>query len=69
MTFETWVEQERAGSKQTRTAFLRDLSESCGLSLQTLRIVFKGGKLGYYATAKTLSEATGGLVTIQELCE
>lgn len=41
-----------------------------GVSYPTLSAVYKGQKpIGRYAVAKTISEATDGQVTIEELCE
>lgn len=67
MRFDAWVEEQR-GSK-SRTRFLRDLADGSGVSLQTLQFVAKGGRVSLYSKAQAIAEATGGAVTIPELCE
>jgi DNA-binding transcriptional regulator YdaS (Cro superfamily) len=67
MKFEDWVEDQRG--EESRTRFLRTMADRTGVSLQTLQFVAKGGRVSLYSKASTISEATGGLVTVPELCE
>lgn len=52
-----------------KTEFLRRLAEKSGVSLLTLQNVERGGKIVQYPKAKQVSDATGGKVTIEDLCE
>jgi hypothetical protein len=67
MKFNKWVEREQGD--QSRTAFLKDFSKKCKVSLQTLQFVVKGGKISFYHRAQAISEATNDEVSIPELCE
>jgi hypothetical protein len=67
MKFEAWVEKKR--EKTSRTAFLRDFSKEVKVSLMTLQHVARGGRVVLYYKAQSISDATGGEVTIPELCE
>ncbi len=67
MKFEDWVEEERGD--ESRTKFLRDFSKKSSVSLQTLQFVVKGGRMSIYGKALAISDATGGKVSIPELCE
>ena len=53
----------------TKTQFLTELSQRCGVSLLTLQNLERGSRLVNYTKAKAVSDATGGQVTIKELCE
>lgn len=67
MKFSAWVDQQRGDD--TRTEFLMSFSEECGVSLQTLRFVMRGGRISFYHKARNISDKTGGEVSVQELCE
>lgn len=67
MKFDKWVDKKR--KKESRTAFLREFSKECGVSLQTLQFVVKGGRVSFYHKAKAISEGTKGAVRVVELCE
>lgn len=57
------------GTRIGKTAFLRELAEKSGVSLLTLQNVERGGRIVRYDKAKQVSKATGGKVTIRDLCE
>lgn len=59
----------RNGTRIGKTAFLRELAEKSGVSLLTLQNVERGGRIVRYDKAKQVSKATGGKVTIRDLCE
>lgn len=52
-----------------KTAILKELSEKCSVSLLTLQNVERGGKIRLYQKAKAISDATGGVVKVEDLCE
>lgn len=68
MKFEEWVDKQR-GSETTRTSFLKQLSKTCGVSLQTLQYAAKGGRISLYNKAQAIADATDGDVSVSELCE
>jgi hypothetical protein len=55
--------------QKTRIEIIRELSERAGVSVDLLRKCDAGGLVGQYAKAKLIQDATGGRVTIKELCE
>ncbi len=67
MKFSAWVDHKRGD--ETRTEFLTRFSEECGVSLQTLRFVMRGGRISFYHKARDISDKTEGGVSVQELCE
>jgi hypothetical protein len=62
MTLAEYVEREGRGA-------LSRLVERSGLSYPTVMKAAHGEPVGLYATAKAISEATGGEVSIESLCE
>ncbi len=48
---------------------LAELAEASGVSYTTLKAARRGMKLKLYDVAKKIEEATGGQVTVKELCE
>lgn len=62
MTFAEWVKDQPYG-------VLKRLERQHGFGYQTLARVKRGELLKRYDIAKHLSEATGGAVSIAELCE
>lgn len=66
MTFSEWIDTARGD--ESRTQFLKALSKKAGVSLATLQLASRGGRVGLYQTASMISSATDGAVTIQELC-
>lgn len=69
MKFSEYVQEQVKKRKLTKTKILQGISEKSGVSLLTLHNVSKGGRMTIYDKAKSISEATGGKVTVQELCE
>ena len=61
--------KKKADAPITKTAFLRELSDKCSVSLLTLQGVERGATMRRYDKAKAVSESTGGKVTVQDLCE
>ncbi|MCC7542380.1 MAG: hypothetical protein IT379_39545 [Deltaproteobacteria bacterium] len=62
MRFPEWVDSQGHG---VMTRIQRDT----GVGYTTLMRARRGELIGEYATAKRISEATGGAVSIAELCE
>lgn len=62
MTLDKYLETPRALS-------LEELAEKSGVSYTTLKNVRRGMKLKLYNVAKAIQSATGGKVTVAELCE
>jgi hypothetical protein len=52
-----------------KTNILKELAKSSKVSLLTLQNIERGGKIQLYAKARAISEATGGKVKVEELCE
>lgn len=48
---------------------LREIAEKADVSYTTVKSVRKGMRVKLYDVAKRISEATGGEVSIKELCE
>lgn len=48
---------------------VRELSEKTGVSRMTLFKVIKGYRMKNYDKARAISEATQGIVRIEDLCE
>ena len=69
MKLAKWVEAQVKKTGEFKTHVLKGLSESSGVSLLTLQQVERGGRMTNYTKAKQVSEATGGKVTIKDLCE
>lgn len=69
MKFTEWVAKKAKKENDFKTNILKALSQKCGVSLLTLQNVERGGRMDSYAKAKQVSEATGGKVTVQELCD
>jgi DNA-binding phage protein len=62
MRFKEWLSTQPHG---TMMRICRDT----GLGLRTIYAVRDGVNTPRFATAKRISEATGGAVTIEDLCE
>jgi hypothetical protein len=61
------LEIEKTG--KNKTAVLKDLAKTSGVSLLTLQSVEKGATLRLYDKAKAISQATKGVVSVDELCD
>jgi hypothetical protein len=64
-----WVAKEVQRLRTNKTTVLTVLARKARVSLMVLQGVERGARMGQYAKAKAVSEATGGKVTIKELCE
>lgn len=62
MRLSDWVEQNGRGA-------LMRLSERSGVCYPTVHAIYSGTQTPKYDTAEKLSDATGGEVTIAELCK
>jgi DNA-binding transcriptional regulator YdaS (Cro superfamily) len=62
MRLATWVAQQGRGE-------LTRLRRVTGLSYPTVHAVYSGTQTPTYETAVKISRATGGVVTVAELCE
>lgn len=62
MRLPDWIEQQGRGA-------LSRLSEESGVCYPTVHSIFSGKQTPTYATAKRISDATFGEVSIAELCE
>lgn len=69
MKLSEWVAAKAKKTKKTKTAILKELATVSGVSLLTLQIAERGAPLSRYPKAKSISEATKGAVTIEDLCE
>lgn len=67
MTLHEYVDLCRDGG--TRTLVYRALARASGVHWQTIKDVDRGMRLSNYDKAKALSNATGGKVSIKELCD
>jgi hypothetical protein len=62
MRFREWVDTQPKG---TMTRIQRET----GLGYTTIMRARRGEPIAHYETAKRISDATGGEVTVEELCE
>ena len=78
MTLAKYVEEElsrrnkkakKSDPPAYKTNVLKELAKKSGVSLLTLQNVERGGKIQLYAKAKAVSDATGGRVKVEDLCE
>ena len=67
MKLREWVTANKGD--RTRRECLADVAKAANVSLMTLLNVDRNAIMGQYSKAKAVSEATGGDVTIKELCE
>lgn len=61
MQLSQWVKREGRG------AITRICRES-GVAYSTIYTAYRGQRIGRYATARAISDATGGEVTVDDLC-
>ncbi len=61
MQLSHWIKREGRG------AITRICRES-GVAYSTIYTAYRGQRIGRYATAKAISDATGGEVTVEDLC-
>lgn len=69
MKLSKWVEKQVKETKEYKTTVLKKLAERSGVSFLTLQKAELGAMMGSYKKAKSVSEATGGKVTVKDLCE
>lgn len=69
MKLSDWVAKEAKRQSEFKTNVLKRLAKQSGVSLLTLQIVERGGNMDSYGKAKQVSEATGGKVSVKDLCE
>lgn len=62
MRFDAWVRKQPRGT-------LKRLERDAGVGYMTLMRAMRGDLIATYAVAKRISDATGGAVSIDELCE
>jgi len=62
MRLTEYVRQKGRGS-------IKQIAEASGVSYQTVRLAAAGMLVKQYDVAKAISDATGGVVDIAELCE
>lgn len=67
MIFQKWADREIESKSLPSRRALWDEFE--GVSDVTLEKIYAGGKLKNYDKAKAVSDHTGGVVTVKELCE
>jgi len=60
--------KDSAPTRVTRMEVFRELHHKSGISLSTIRAVDNGMRLQHYGRASAISSATGGAVTVTELC-
>lgn len=61
MRLDEWVRRQGVGE-------LTRLKNKTGLAYTTVHAIYRGAQTPTFASAQALSEATGGVVTIAELC-
>ena len=69
MRLEEWVAKKVKAEVTTRSRVVKKLAADSGVSKVTLDYVLRGALMQKYDLARRVSEATGGEVSIQELCE
>jgi transcriptional regulator with XRE-family HTH domain len=65
----TYVAREIEKTGSNKTTILRELAKKSGVSLLTLQGVERGATMRLFDKAKAISVATGGEVTVMELCD
>jgi hypothetical protein len=69
MKLRDWVTIMATRGNTSRRTVLSHLARVSGVSLMTLGNVDRNARLGNYRTAKAVSEATGGEVSVEDLCD
>jgi DNA-binding transcriptional regulator YdaS (Cro superfamily) len=64
-----YVDRQALRDGVTATTILQSLAEESGVSFQTCSTAYRGAAMNRYDKAKAIQTATGGRVTIKELCE
>jgi DNA-binding transcriptional regulator YdaS (Cro superfamily) len=63
-----WIDK-KVSATRSRTSVRQELATISGVSFVTVTHVDSGMRLKSYEKAKALSDATGGKVSTEELCE
>lgn len=66
--FSRWVDRTCAVEGIDRVTMFERLAATSGVGVRTIRLTFRGYRLARYRLAKALSDATGGAVTVEDLC-
>lgn len=72
MKLALWIDKELAGKSRKynyKSEVIAELSKKSGVSTVTIENASRGLLLTRYDKAKALSEATGGKVSVEDLCE
>lgn len=69
MKLREYVKQEAERRAESQRKVLESLVVKSGVSFFTCSLAARGGLLSKYQVAKAISDATGGAVTVRELCE
>jgi hypothetical protein len=72
MKLDEWVDQEikrATGRAPSRKIVLESLSRETGINLQTLAACERGARLTNYGKALAVQRATGGTITVVDLCD
>lgn len=69
MKLSEYVAAEVEKQSKNKTTILKELSKKCNVSLLTLQGAERGATMRMYDKAKAVSDATGGAVSVSELCE
>lgn len=67
MKLDAWVDKTRNG--RARKDVLADLAKVSGVAFQTLAQCERGARISLYEKALAIQEATGGQVTVLDLCD
>lgn len=72
MKLDEWVDNEiskATGRPPSRRIVLESLSRETGINLQTLSACERGARFTNYEKALSIQRATGGKVTVVDLCD
>jgi len=70
VTLKEWMNREvKARGYQSVNALVEQMAQDTGVSAYTIANASRGRKFGRYDKAKAVSDYTGGVVTLKELCE
>jgi hypothetical protein len=69
MKLKDWIAQQAKQRQTSKAQVIREVSAKSWVTETTVANVSRGMRLALYAKAKAISDATGGEVTVEELCE
>ena len=64
-----WVDEHARATSKNRRTVLEDLAKLAGIAFVTVEATARGARMGNYKKAMAVSEATGWVVTVVELCD